>query len=455
MKRTKLVTARARKGWTLEQAAEQIGCAPNTLNRWELGHMTPSAYHKARLRAAYGMIDEELGLSEENIIHTANLSKATKDLQAFLETDFSLRLMALVFAPPCKSLKLQGVLSRTIEEFSMDTSHDAALTRREALRRLAMFPVIFSLSGSTQRTLEDTLNQCAASITACEYLSKGNYEDMSLALSALSTYLPTLRTIVKESSQHRKEAANLVAQSYLIKHVLVLHVGNPNEATHYGKLAVTYSETSGDIPLQVTALRRLTWSYLQDKQPQQALNTIEQANYLLEHSRNPLPPQIRSGIYSTLAVIQAKNSLSALPALTQAQKAFFDLPIESDTRAQVHFSYAQLMRNDGLARYHQGRYTEALNSFAQVIDPDDLSLKTPMAVRTQVELFHYQTMATLKSPARDMDRAIAFWIAEIQGASTLRSQKCFDEAYMAYEVMEGVWPGEPRITHLRDLIVHW
>ena len=117
--------------------------------------------------------------------------------------------------------------------------------------------------------------------------------------------------------------------------------------------------------------------------------------------------------------------------------------------------YAQLMRNDGLARYHQGSYTDALDSFARVIDIDALSPKVTMAVRTQVELFHYQTMATLKIPTRDMDRAIAFWMAEIQGASALRSQKCFDEAYMAYEVMEGVWPNERRVMELRDLIVHW
>ncbi len=63
MRRTKLVAARARKGWTLEVAAEQVGCAPNTLSRWELGTMTPSAYNKARLRAVYGMTDEELGLA--------------------------------------------------------------------------------------------------------------------------------------------------------------------------------------------------------------------------------------------------------------------------------------------------------------------------------------------------------------------------------------------------------
>lgn len=54
-----------------------------------------------------------------------------------------------------------------------------------------------------------------------------------------------------------------------------------------------------------------------------------------------------------------------------------------------------------------------------------------------------------------MERVIALWKADIQSAHTLRSQQRFEEAYMAYEVMEGVWPNERRIMELRDLIVHW
>jgi hypothetical protein len=54
-----------------------------------------------------------------------------------------------------------------------------------------------------------------------------------------------------------------------------------------------------------------------------------------------------------------------------------------------------------------------------------------------------------------MERAIALWKADIRGATTLQSQQRFEEAYQAYEVMEGVWPNERRIMELRDLIVHW
>jgi len=30
-----------------------------------------------------------------------------------------------------------------------------------------------------------------------------------------------------------------------------------------------------------------------------------------------------------------------------------------------------------------------------------------------------------------------------------------NECLVAYEIMEAVWPGEPRIAELRDLAVHW
>ena len=279
MKRTKLVAARARKGWTLEEASEHIGCAPNTLSRWELGLMAPSSYNKARLSAVYGTTTEELGLEEDEVIRLTHLPEFTNDLQAFLDTDLTMHLMALVFTPRCNPLKLQNVLSQTIEEFIMNIGHDAALTRREALRRLAMLPVLFSLNWSTPRPLEETLSQCAAGITACEYLSKGNHEDMALAYSTLSAYLPVLKTIVKETSLYRQEAAMLVAQSYSLKHVLGLHVESPTVAIGYGKLAVTYSKESGDALLQVTTLRRLTWDYLQDKQASHEDDRTGQISY--------------------------------------------------------------------------------------------------------------------------------------------------------------------------------
>ncbi|HLZ62216.1 MAG TPA: helix-turn-helix transcriptional regulator [Ktedonosporobacter sp.] len=452
-KRAKLVAVRAHKGWTLEQAAEHIGCAPNTLSRWELGIMNPSAYYRMRLCSVYETSADALGLEESEVVAMASRTNDAYD--AFIQADLTMRLIAIVYAPQSNRQKLQHALSRTIEEFTvMSTGHEAALTRREALQRLAMFPMLFIAGGSTQRPIEETLHQCAAGITACRYLSKGKYEEMALASSALSSYLPLLKTIIKESSVYRKEAANLAAQVYLLKQVLGLHLESPGVAKNYGKLAVTYSKESGDALLCLTGLRRLTWAYLQEKQPQQALQTIEQAALLIDHTRTPLSPRVSSSIYSTLAVIQVKNGVPAQSALHMAQEAFFT-SADADTLNPVDFSYAQLMRNEGLVYYHQGLYKEALDVYAKVIDVNDLTPKVAMPARTHIELLHHQMMAALKSPQRDMEQVTTLWTAEMQGAIDLRSQQRFEDASMAYEVMGGIWPAEPRIQALRELTVHW
>src|SRR5713226_9730864 len=61
-----------------------------------LGVMTPSSFNRARLCAIYGMTTEELGLEEE-VIRLTDLPAFTGDLQVFLNADFTMRLLALVF----------------------------------------------------------------------------------------------------------------------------------------------------------------------------------------------------------------------------------------------------------------------------------------------------------------------------------------------------------------------
>jgi transcriptional regulator with XRE-family HTH domain len=323
MKRTKLTAGRAEKCWTLEKAAELIGCAPNTLSRWELGVMTPSAYYRAQLCAVYGKTVEALGLVEaDEVIPVTDLSALPEHVQATLHADLTTRLMTRVCTPHANQRHLQHLLSQTTEEFTMNTGHDAALTRREALRRLAMLPVLLSASGSIQRPTEGTLNHYAAGITACEYLSRGNHQDMVLAFSLLSTYLPVLKAIVRESSSQRKQAAALVAQCYLVLHMLGLHVESPTVAiaNGYAQRAVTYSQESGDLGLRLRALKHLAWDYYNRKQFQSALKTIEQAKSLIERSQTPVPPDVRSSLYSTLALIQVKNGVSATPTLHLAKR---------------------------------------------------------------------------------------------------------------------------------------
>ncbi|MGH2478527.1 MAG: hypothetical protein ACRDHW_02580 [Ktedonobacteraceae bacterium] len=88
----------------------------------------------------------------------------------------------------------------------MNTSNDAQISRREALRRLATLPLLTLKLNPSQpvqhRPVEDILTQCAASIAACWELSKGNDEaDLALAFKGVSAYVPTLKSLKKDMEQ--------------------------------------------------------------------------------------------------------------------------------------------------------------------------------------------------------------------------------------------------------------
>jgi tetratricopeptide (TPR) repeat protein len=401
------------------------------------------------------MTVEELGLEEEEIMA---LPKRSREIQFFLNADLTTRLQDLALVTHYRPAQVQRAIVHALKEFSpMNTSHDdAVLTRRDALRRLAMFPVLLT-SGGAQQPLERILNVCAASITACEQLSRGEHEDISLAFSMLNTYLPVLKTIVKESSAHRKEAAHLTAQAYMLRHVLGLHMESPDVAIAkgYAKLAVTYSEQSADPSLHIATLKNLTWAYNHVKNYPQALRTIEQAQALVHNFQMALSPTITSGVYATLAVIQVKNGIDPTPALDQAEATCSSPSRGEEDLSSGDFGYAQLMRDNGLTHYYQGKYHEALVAFAKAIDANDLTPKIPMPMRTYVELLNHQTITALKNPDRDMEQVIHYWKASVTSAVSLQSQQRFDEAYMTYEVMTGIWPKEKAITTLREHIVHW
>ncbi len=65
MKRTKLQAARARKRWTLEQAAEAIGVGVTSLHQWEQGNANPYPRNKHRVCEVYGATAADLDLEED------------------------------------------------------------------------------------------------------------------------------------------------------------------------------------------------------------------------------------------------------------------------------------------------------------------------------------------------------------------------------------------------------
>jgi tetratricopeptide (TPR) repeat protein len=304
--------------------------------------------------------------------------------------------------------------------------------------------------------VEEVLMQCAASISACWELSKSNDgADLSVAFKSVSAYVPALKAIVKDSSRYQKEAANLVGQCSILKTILGWHLEGLSAALAYSQDAVTYAKEAGDTALLLSALDKQAWLYYYNNCSKQAYSTMNQTLPLLKESKEPLPSCLVGGIYSTLAVMQARNGQRSTVSLRQAAEAFFSGQGEDQHFMPIDFTKGTLVLQDGTAHYQQGEYDKAIDSLSQVIHPETLKLKVTLPERARIEGLNIMTMALLKGSEKDMERTLHCWQAAMQGAHTLQSEQRLSEALVSYEVMQSVWPGEKRIAGLRDLAVHW
>lgn len=123
MKRKQLTRARARKHWTLEQAAQQLQVDINTLSRWELGKTTPHPYNVDRLCSVYGATAVELGLEDEHTDASAevlfptpteaqHVAEPPEALLARIQSqDLTLRLLKIVLSWPRRNTQRTNVVS--------------------------------------------------------------------------------------------------------------------------------------------------------------------------------------------------------------------------------------------------------------------------------------------------------------------------------------------------------
>ena len=456
--RTALIAARMKRHWTLEQAAEAIGVNYNTLWRWEQGKATPRGYNLQRLCEVYETTATALGLENE---WSVEFDYDTVVYDNFVASDLTTRLLALAFVLHRDFLILQDTMTAIIEEHITMYPEDH-VTRRNALRRLATLPLLtlkFNADSPTPRHVseaETVMTQCAAAVAACWELSKSDDEaDLSLAFRRVSAYLPTLKAVVRDSAPHRQAAASLVGQCELLRTMLGWHLQGLKEAAVYAKEAVTYAREANDTPLLLSALDYKAWLHHYDRQGQSALSTIAQVLPALKEHKAPLPPRLLGGIYSTLALMRARNGEQGIPALRKAAEAFFADQEEEHRFVYMDYTKGDLILNDGMVHYQQGAYDKALDSLNQLIDPKTLALKVALPERSRIEGLNVMTLASLKSPDRDMERTLHFWTTAIEGARTLQSEQRYNEALAAYDIMEAVWPNEKPIRELRDFTLHW
>lgn len=463
MERVRLSQARLTKFWTLEEAAERIGVDRATLIRWEKGKSSPQSVNIRRICDAYSMSAEELGFIEAAPLPQVLVqSTATfPALTAFLRQDLTSCLIEVIVNWPHGEYDgLQSRLLAKLEEYHMETNNER-MTRRDTLRRLVALPfATFGLSATSiplPHAPDDLLKQCASGITACWELSKSSSKrDVQLAFEGASAYLPVLKEIVRDFAPRRKVAASLVAQCNLLKTILGYHRESLDRAIIYAREGMTYSETADDLPLRIAILTQSSWLYYYARQDKKALEAAEQATSLLKLSATPLPSELQSQVHSALAIYQAKygQQQQALTTVRLSHEYFFK-GLTQERYIYADHGLPSLILEDGMAHAYLGLHEQALDSFAQIITPDDLSAKIPIAERVRIEVLNNQVLSLLKSRKKDKELVIKLWVEAIQGAKALQSEQRYKEAVTAYDLMEIFWSDEKDIRELRAHITHW
>jgi len=453
MERSRLAQLRAKKHWSLQHAAVLLEVDITTLNRWEHGKASPRQYNIEKLCEVYGCSEGELGLLHEmstvEVPVAPPLFDITNESQSFLANDLTMRLLPLAFVP-LSYQNTQREVTKLLEEHTMNSD---PITRREAVRRLATLPIAMLKLNALTPTLghppEAVLTQCTTGIIACWHLRKG--KELHLASSAVSAYIPTLKEIVTTSTQHRKNAADLLVQCYLLKSTLMRHVESSNDAIACARLAETYSEVAEDPVLQVLSIRTLASTHYYANHWGPALRAAEKAEYVQGKAKG-IPPIVKSYVYAGLATYQAQHGQrEALTSLKHAHTAFFAQTVDNDTPIWIDHNLANLLLNDGTTHFHLGMFKKALDSFDQVKStPTRSTLIGVEAVISQV-----LAEVSRDDEPRDMDFCIILWQQGMKEALALQSEQRFIEAVQAYTAMRAAWPGEARINALREGIAHW
>lgn len=384
------------------------------------------------------------------------------EMHLCIAQNLTTRLLVLAFTPLKSFQSLHDMMISIIEEYTMDMNTDKGqLTRREALRNLVTFPLItMNLSTFSQGKPrintshpEDILAQCATGIAACRELSKGtNSSDLALACDGVSAYTPVLKAIIRDSVQYKKKAANLVAQCARIKTALG-RIGwqqeNLQQATIHAQEAVTFAHIADDPALLISSQLSLAWVYYYDHRSQQGLQALQEALSTFKQY-----PSFEVRIYSAQAVFEAKTGMRPEATLRLAHTALH----KSANKDYYVFSdeiIPELAGNESLAYYHARNYAKAADTFSQLINSEDLSVKLPLSGKAYAEMLNFMTLASLKNPQKDMEESLHLWDAAMQGAKTLQSRQRFEEVRAAYDIMDVLWSGEKAIEKRRELVMQW
>jgi hypothetical protein len=337
------------------------------------------------------------------------------------------------------------------------------MTRREAIVSLAALPLVtfgLALPGKEIATARhgEVLVQCAASLQACwELYEHGGASELLLGFQCTSRYLTVLQRIGQTSTRHRADALRLATQYALLKTLLSRHCTSAAVTAQYAREAIMLSQETGDVPLQLSAYTKLTWTYLYEKNDRQALIAAQEAQAVLERFERQsggelLPPGVRGGVYSALALALARNRLSSEQALA--------LAMERDPGTEVHayldFTRTSMLLEAGWVYCMQNNHLQTVQVLEKRVDPETFVPRMPGVSEVgRVETLNLMALSSLRAKDRDLQRTVHFWQAAMEGAQALRSDLLLRQVSTTYEQMAAIWSGEAQMRGLRDHLRRW
>lgn len=499
----KLMAARLKHGWSMKRAADAVRVGYRTWRYWEVEGHDPSLDSLRLLMDIFGCSAEELGYGylvmaqvslgpqegtegqqhhevTERYRVAAPLSQRVAQVGWFADSPDSTtwyservaQIISLVYqwrtcALPCTHL--QQIMSQEFmmfENYVNPLDHPEALrfSRRHALTVLAALPVgmLTGIGGPRQSTLpaEEFLPSCTASITACWHLMAGR--DFAAVERALSQYFSLLVAWAQQSSPHQRSAAHLAAQGYLLLGLVSLHQlslpRNFQQRFCYCQQAVKYAKEAGDPSLLVASLIHLGGAAHDLGQLPDMLRLHQQA--LLDV--NAVSPLLQSKLYAETAYAYARNGQiqAALSHLGKARDLFpGNIADDAPSYLATDYGLFSLILFEGQTLLEVGQhesdssqsqmyYAQAQAALAQI---EQCSTTPFLPERFQVEIANRQTITAVKM--EDLEQFRVHMINSVLKTKALGSVKRQQEVLVNWKEARKVWPHEPQVTALADLLL--
>ena len=435
------------KGYTIQVVADAVGIPRRTITDYTTGRRPVP-------RDSLRKLARHLKCSIHELIAEPVHSSLSLERHESRETPLVRDDTALLMLEP-GSYEMDTLRRQMLQQVLGTTGLIVTAPMYDMLR--AVETALDSPSQKQDRTMssaerEEFLIQCAASVTACWYLMRGN--QLAIIEQVLSTYLPSLHSLVQQSS-HRKVAASLLTQVYRLYGILALHKKDLNVREIYCQKSVYYGGIAEDANLQAIAF--VSWannfSYVQN--PARAIEMCQKA---LIHEGN-IAPLVLSKLHSELSLVyaQQKQEQKALRSLVLAQEIYPENPENDPSFLYADFSSSSLILKDGLANlalaqhFREDANTYALQAQKVFSLVESGQAKGVTSERIRVEIINHQAKASLALSERD---AFCHYLAMgIQGAKELGSQKRREEAINVYKEGREKWPDEPMVKDLADLFL--